>query len=174
LYFINRAQNELYAGNYVKSLKMFEQVGSDYTDYSELIFHPYIYTLNVEIHLRNEQYQQALEIAENYLDILGNQQVKILVPDLLNQKARAQIGLGQDDRAYETLQEAASLARHQNSVRILWALLLDLAELEANSRVAKEMQEEAREIIAAISDNISDPILKEKFLNLPQVQRSKR
>jgi tetratricopeptide (TPR) repeat protein len=172
LYFVNRAQNEMYAGNYDQAAKFFDRVGSDYTNHSELIFHPYIYTLDVEILLRNKQYERALQIAEKYLDTLGHQQVKILVPDLLNQKARAQVGLGQDDRAYETLQEAVGLARYQDSLRILWALLLDLAELEGNRRAAEELQEEARTVIAAILENISDPSLRQKFLNLPQVKRS--
>jgi len=173
LYFVNRAQNELYAGEYEKAVHTFDQVGFAYSVFSELIFHPYIHTLHVEIHLANQKYGSALETAERYLNSLNHQQVKILMPDMLNQKARALIGLEQVEQAYDILIEALALARQQKSRRSLWAVLVDLADLEKEPQSADEMREEARGIIAFIGDHISDHGLKEKFLNLPRVQRAK-
>ena len=123
--------------------------------------------MNVEIHLANQNYQQALETADGYLSSLNYQQVKILIPDILNQKARALIGMNDSDQAYQVLQEARKLAELQNSRRILWALLVDLADLENDPDKTNELRAEARKIISTISDNISDPELRDKFLNLP-------
>jgi tetratricopeptide (TPR) repeat protein len=172
LYFLNRAQNELYSGKSDKALETIEKVGSAYTAYSELIFHPYIYTLYIEIHLANEENVLALETADGYLESMNHDQVKILMPDILNQKARALTKLERISQAYETLIEAKNLARVQNSRRSLWAVLLDLADIEKDAQSAIEMRDEARSIIAYISDHISDPGLKQKFLDLPRVRRS--
>jgi tetratricopeptide (TPR) repeat protein len=170
LYFVNLAQNEIYAGEYEKALNTFNQVADTYKTYSELIFHPYIYSLHIEIHLENEKYELALEIVETYLNSLSHQQVKILMPDMLNQKARALIGLERGRQAYDTLIQARTLAMQQNSRRSLWALLLDLADLEQDPHSAEEMREQARQIITYISEHISDPGLRSKFLNLPRVK----
>ncbi len=173
LYYVNRAQNEIYAGEYEKARNTFDQVGNTYTTYSELIFHPYIYSLNIEIHLANEAYQLALETAETYLNSLSHQQVKILMPDMLNQKARALIGLGENRQAYDTLMQARAIAMDQNSRRSLWALLLDLADLEPDPHSAKEMREQSHQIITYISQHISDPGLRGKFLSLPRVKAAR-
>lgn len=170
LYFVNLAQNEIYAGEYEKALNTFNQVADTYKTYSELIFHPYIYSLHIEIHLENEKYDLALKTVETYLNSLSHQQVKILMPDMLNQKARALIGLKRGRQAYDTLIQARKLAMQQNSRRSLWALLLDLADLEQDPQAAEEMREQARQIITYISDHISDPGLRSKFLSLPRVK----
>ena len=170
LYYVNRAQNEYYAGDFEKALETFDQVGSAYTTISELIFHPYIYTLHVELHLANENIEMALEIVESYLNLLHHQQVKILVPDMLNQKARALVRLGRQAKAYEALQEARALAVKQNSRRILWAVLADLAELEQDADTRTQLYQEAGEVVAYISGHISDEVLKERFLALSRMQ----
>jgi hypothetical protein len=64
LFYVNQAQNELYAGEYEKALEIFDQVGLEYSTYSELFFHPYIYTLYIEIHLANKNFQLALETVD--------------------------------------------------------------------------------------------------------------
>jgi len=174
LYFVNRAQNEFYAGDYERALNTFNRVGTAYSAYSELIFHPYIYTLHIELQLALRNYELALEIADTYIYTMKQQQVKILMPDILNQKARALIGLGQKKQAYDVLIQARELAVKQNSRRSLWALLLDLAEIEENHEFVNEMRNEARQIIAFIAEHISDPGLKEKFLDLPRVKASER
>ena len=98
-------------------------------------------------------------------------QIKILTPDLMNQKARALVGLGRNDDAYQDLQAARARAVEQNSRRILWAILLDLADLEKNRDDAKAYRDEARQIIEYISDHTSDPRLLELFHKLPKVQK---
>lgn len=128
--------------------------------------------MHVDIHLANNNYQLALETADHYLNSLNLHQVKILVPDLLNQKARALIGLKQVEQAYQTLIEARLLATEQNSRRSLWAILLDMADLENDPQTANVLRDEARQIITYISTHISDPDLSELFLNLARVRRS--
>jgi class 3 adenylate cyclase/tetratricopeptide (TPR) repeat protein len=169
LYLVNRAQNELYAGNYHNALRVFEKIDLGYRKDSELIFHPYIYTLHVEIHLANEEYEIALETVNRYLEALHGSQIKIMVPDLLNQKARALIGLDQVSRAYEELNNARTLAIEQNCRRILWAILIDMAGIENDEDKANEMLVEARQIVDYINKQISDPNLIETFQKLPKV-----
>lgn len=172
LYEVYQAQNEMYAGNLESALELIEQVGLEYTLSSELIFHPFIYTLHVEIHLENQDYQSALQIADHYLDFKEQHQINILIPDLLNQKARALIGLEQSEQAYQVLLEALSLARQQDSRRIMWAILLDLADLEQDPHKAGEYREEAQQVIAFIQNHISDAVLLDYFRQLPRVRKA--
>ncbi|MES0360656.1 MAG: adenylate/guanylate cyclase domain-containing protein [Anaerolineales bacterium] len=171
LYLVANAQHKLYSGQQTKALEIFEEIESNYSTGSELIFHPYIYTLHVEIHLANQNYDVALRTVEDYLQSLSKSQIKILTPDLLNQKSRALVGLGRNEEAYQDLQAARTLAVEQKSRRILWAILLDLADLEKNQEVAKAYQSEAGQIIEYISDHTSDPRLLEFFHKLPKVQK---
>jgi class 3 adenylate cyclase/tetratricopeptide (TPR) repeat protein len=172
LYLVNKAQNKLFAGDQKNALRIFEKIGFGYLRDSELIFHPYIYTLYVEIHLANENYESALQTVEQYLDSLNKSQIKILVPDLLNQKARALIGLGRIVQAYDELRAARSLATEQNSRRILWAILFDMADIEKDQDKANEMRDEACQFINFIGDHISDAKLKDSFQNLPRVRQA--
>jgi tetratricopeptide (TPR) repeat protein len=169
LFLVNQAQNLLYAGEPKEALRIFDKIGFDYRTDSELIFHPYIHTLHVEIHLANEDFDLALESVDKYLESLGKSKIRILVPDLLNQKARALIGLGQITKAYQELKSARTLAIEQNCRRILWAILIDMAGIEKDEGQANEMLVEARRIIEYINDHISDRELLESFKNLPRV-----
>jgi class 3 adenylate cyclase/tetratricopeptide (TPR) repeat protein len=170
LYQVNLAQNKLFTGAQKEALQIFEEIGLKYRTDSELIFHPYIYTLHVEIYLARKTYELALQTADSYLQSLNQSQVKVLLPDLLNQKARALIGLGQNKKAYQELHAALSLAREQNSRRILWAILLDLAYLEKDEKAASKMRREAQQIIQFIGDHITDQNLLDYFHKLPRIQ----
>ena len=167
LYLVYRAQNELFAGEHENALHTFEEINLEYLRASELIFHPYIYTLHVEIYLERGDFEQALEIVNGYLDNLGG--IKILVPDLLNQKARALVGLDQSEQAYKVLENARTLAIEQNCRRILWAILVDMAAIEPKESVVNELLKEARQIVDYISKNISDPDLLKSFQLIPRV-----
>lgn len=168
---VNKAQNEVYAGDPVKALRIFEKIGRAYPRDSELIFHPYIYTLHVEIYLENKEYENALEIVNGYLDSLGNNKFKIMVPDMLNQKARALIGLNFIDDAINELENARQLAVEQNCLRILWAILIDKADITPDEKLANELLKEAREVVVLISEKISEPELLASFQSLPRVRR---
>lgn len=170
LYSVNQAQNEFYAGQYQQALGTLQELGSAYATNSELFFHPFIYTLHVELYLVNEQSEHALKTADSYLDLLDQHQVGIMKPDLMNQKARALVSLGETGQAYEILQQARALASDQNSRRILWAILIDLANLEQDEKLASQLRAEALRIITYISKHISEPQLREKFFNLPGVK----
>jgi class 3 adenylate cyclase/tetratricopeptide (TPR) repeat protein len=168
---VNKAQNEVYAGEPERALRIFEKIGIGYRQDSELIFHPYIYTLHVEIYLENGDFEKALETVNGYLDMLGSSKIKIMVPDMLNQKARALIGLNQINHAYEELEKARVLAVEQNCHRILWAILEDLADIEDDENKAAELLEEARKEVDFIGEKISDPDLLASFRSLPKVSR---
>jgi hypothetical protein len=123
------------------------------------------------MYLANDDFETALDVASNYIKSFTKKQIKLLVPDLLNQKARALMGLGRNEDAYPILLSARSLATEQNSRRILWAILLDLAELEEDKLTAENYRQEARQIIEYISEHISDSGLRQSFQSLPRVRK---
>ncbi|UCD97894.1 MAG: AAA family ATPase [Chloroflexota bacterium] len=171
LYFVNLAQNKLFLGSPEEALQIFEEIEVNYRRDSELIFHPYIYTLHVEIQLANKSYANAVQTADYYLDSFRNNQVELLVPDLMNQKARALMGLGDIPQAYRVLQSAYEMAKNQKSRRILWAILLDLAAIEQDDVKGAELYTEAQENIQYICEHLSDPELLASFQENPKIQQ---
>lgn len=170
LYKMSQALFKLKSGESQEAQRIFQEAGSGYQAESEVAFNPYIYSLHVEINLANEDLETALEVANHYLSSFEKSKIKLLVPDLLNQKARALIGLGQLKEAYPLLQSARTMAMKQDSRRILWAILSDLAELETDSAAVEKYRQEAEEIVSYIAEHISDPQLRKSFLSLPRVQ----
>jgi tetratricopeptide (TPR) repeat protein len=177
LYYLVQALQLMYAGDHRKASKFLEGVDRDYITDSERFFNPFVFTLQVEIYLADLNFELALETADNFIQILNTQGVHqlvpnlLLVPDLINQKARALIGLGRKEEAYQELLAARDMAEEQNSRRILWAILIDLADLESEKAVAESYREKARQIIQYISDHITDAKLKDSFLSLPRVRK---
>ena len=171
LFYLVQALQTLYDGDPHQALQFLENVDREYIADSERIFNPFIFNLHVEIYLADQNYDIALETANKFLQKLKNLEVHLLVPDLINQKARALIGLNRQEEAYQELLRARDMAKEQNSRRILWAILIDLAEVEQNRTLAEEYIQEALQIIQFISNHISDEKLKESFLSLPRVQK---
>jgi predicted ATPase/class 3 adenylate cyclase len=171
LLYLVQALQKLYEGNHQKALQILENVDREYIADSERIFNPYVFNLQVEIYLADQNYVMALETANNFLQTLKNQEIQLMVPDLINQKARALIGLNRREEAYQELLAARDMAEEQKCRRILWAILIDLAEIEVNEALAERYKQEALEIIQFISDKISDEKLRESFHALPKVQK---
>jgi len=171
LLYLVQALQKLYEGNHQKALQILENVDREYIADSERIFNPYVFNLQVEIYLADQNYVMALETANNFLQTLKNQEIQLMVPDLINQKARALIGLNRREEAYQELLAARDMAEEQKCRRILWAILIDLAEIEVNEALAERYKQEALEIIQFISGKISDEKLRESFHALPKVQK---
>jgi class 3 adenylate cyclase/tetratricopeptide (TPR) repeat protein len=170
--FLIESLTRLYLGSVKEARQYYDMVGSDTN--SELIFGPYVYTLDVEIALLQEQYDLALERANGFLEYMGESKIRLMLPDLLNQKARALLGLERRDEAIRTLQDALVEARRQTSRRILWAVLVDLAEIEPDEAAAASHRAEAREVIEYILAHSTNQRLRESFLMLPGVQKAMR
>jgi predicted ATPase/class 3 adenylate cyclase len=171
LLYLVQALQKLYEGNHQKALQILENVDREYIADSERIFNPYVFNLQVEIYLADQNYVMALETANYFLQTLKNQEIQLMVPDLINQKARALIGLNRREEAYQELLAARDMAEEQKCRRILWAILIDLAEIEVNEALAERYKQEALEIIQFISGKISDEKLRESFHALPKVQK---
>jgi predicted ATPase len=171
LYELSLALYKLTSGEHQEAREIFQGVGSEYLAENEFAFNPYIYSLHVEMYLANDDFEEALGVASDYIKSFTKRQIKLLVPDLLNQKARALMGLGHSEEAYPILLSARTLASEQNSRRILWAILLDLAELEEDKLISENYRQEAQQIITYISEHISDPALRQSFQSLPRVRK---
>jgi tetratricopeptide (TPR) repeat protein len=170
LYSLAQALTLLYGGEFTEARRSYDTLGSDYVENSEMLFGPYVYTLDLEIALLSGYAEQALERCDHYLGHMAEGGLRILLPDLLNQKARALLALNRREEAYQVLQEARLEAERQNSQRILWAVLLDLADLEPDPQAAAAHRNKAREVIELILEHISSQRLRESFLSLPRVQ----
>ena len=74
LLYLVQALQKLYEGNHQKALQILENVDREYIADSERIFNPYVFNLQVEIYLADQNYVMALETANNFLQTLKNQE----------------------------------------------------------------------------------------------------
>jgi len=129
---------------------------------------------DAELALARRDYAHALDVMDSLLADLREGQSRYLLADALylKGKALAAIGLTRVEEARVTLREARAEAEAIGSRRILWPILIALAEIEDRcdrQAEARALRLPAREIIEYIADHCP-PDLRESFLGLPQVQ----
>lgn len=172
MYRLTNCLNKMYAGELDEAMRIYQSLGEAYTLSSELLFSPYVYTLEVELYLRHNAADRALQRADEYLRSMHASGIKTLLPDLRSQRARALVALGRAQEAYQELHTARDLATRLDMRRILWSILIDLADLEADPQLAESYRAQAREIITFLNDHISDPNLRRSFLSLPGISKA--
>jgi tetratricopeptide (TPR) repeat protein len=134
---------------------------------------PALRMFQAEVALANQDYQQALDVADHVVQIVHRMGLRAFLPDHLHLKARALRGLGQVDEARETLLEARAEAEAMGSRRTLWPVLAELSQLEAESgniAEAEQLREQAREEALYVADRVGSRELRESFLNTPVVK----
>jgi hypothetical protein len=88
-------------------------------------------------------------------------------------KAIALLEVGNDDEGRSTLDEAQDLAERTNARRSLLSILGTEFELESeqgNLEKLESISKQGREIASFIAEHITDPELKDKFINLENVR----
>jgi ATP/maltotriose-dependent transcriptional regulator MalT len=89
-------------------------------------------------------------------------------------RARAALALGDTTLAAMDLERARDVAANGKNRILLWRIHIEIAELAAaqgDSDKASHAVASARELITAIASCISNPILKESFLQRPDVRQ---
>jgi tetratricopeptide (TPR) repeat protein len=122
--------------------------------------------------LQRAEFEDAYALSTKVLDFLRLQGVRMYIPEFLHYQAQALIGLGEDVRASEALEEGVSVLQATGARWQLWemtALLADLAQLRGDAPSAEAWQQVACTTIEAIAGEISDVALRDTFLGQPKV-----
>lgn len=128
-----------------------------------------------QIDLQRGEYGRALDYLEDAQAMLGDIDVRIYLPELWYQQARALYHLGREDEAHALLQRAREVANDIGTRRQLWPILLLLARLEAErgaTAAAEQLKAETRDVITTITDHLQRPGLRQAFLNARPVKRA--
>jgi len=127
---------------------------------------------NIELAVAKNEFEEALSLADGLLDEVIPL-TRVDVPEVLRWKGKALFGLGRFEEALPVLIQACSLARETDSKLHLWAILADLAKLQAklgNQKEAKDSLEEGRKMAQQVAESLQEVGLTESFLSQPRVQ----
>jgi tetratricopeptide (TPR) repeat protein len=128
---------------------------------------------NIQLAAARNEYQNALSLVNELLDEV-TPLTRVDVPEALRWKGKALLGLGRIEEALQCLTEACSRAEGTKSNLYLWAILADLAELQAGLErlpEAKRNRDEARKIAGGIADSLREVGLAGQFLGQPRVRK---
>ncbi len=134
---------------------------------------PIYHLILLEVMFAQRFYEDLLTNADEILSEMTTYNVHPFKADVLFLQAQAYLQLGHEQEASVTLTAARQEAESQPSKRILWQILLALAELEETAdhdEMSSSWYDDAYHVISGIIEQLSDPMLKGAFLNLPQVQ----
>lgn len=117
--------------------------------------------------------ERALAVTDDLLADLRRYGMRSEIPGALYFRGQALLGLGRDDAARDCWREAQAEAEAIGSRRMLWPIIFNLSQLEANPEAnpieAEDLRQQAQDTITYIVDHITDPKLRTSFLALPQV-----
>jgi adenylate cyclase len=134
-----------------------------------VMFHPVAFA-RAELALQREDWEQALDVTEALLRKLGPRGLWLRVPQALYLQGLALQGMGQEGAARDRLLEARAQAEAIGSRWTLWRILSALGHLEADPDRARDLQQQARDIVQAIAEHTEQASLRTSFLNLPAVR----
>lgn len=132
---------------------------------------PQLYFAECEIALAQNERDRALGVIESLLAHLREIKMRAFIPEALYLKGRTQIALGEREKACKILREAKEEAEAIGSTRILWQVLVALAQLTAdsgNGEEANKLLDGARSTVQFISDNAPTE-LRASFNLMPEV-----
>ncbi|MCZ6530945.1 MAG: hypothetical protein O6949_11555, partial [Chloroflexi bacterium] len=127
----------------------------------------------IEIELAKENYERAEDLAVALVNDLEKTMGRLAATRVLYLQGQAQLGRRNVEGAQETLIRARAEAEEIGSRRTLWKILAALAEIQAGqgeTSAAKELREQAQEIIRYITDHTSDASLRTSFLSRADVK----
>jgi tetratricopeptide (TPR) repeat protein len=121
--------------------------------------------------LVEERFEDALECCRQFqkFDQTG---IKCIASTIALWQATALSELDRVEEAYDRMLESVQLAEHFDQRRVLWQAWRGLAQIEAkrgDASAASRAKERSAEHIRYIADRIGDPVLRETFLNKPEV-----
>ncbi|MCB0213618.1 MAG: tetratricopeptide repeat protein, partial [Anaerolineae bacterium] len=166
------AQLHLGQGHLTEAETAIERAKTDPYRTATPLFFQVVILVDAEIALQQGAYKRALELLDTLLATLRDFNARVFIPHGLYMRGQALLSLDQPEPARETLLAACAEAEAIGSRRMLWQILLRLAELETNAIEAEKLRHEAHQIIEYIADHISPLDLQTSFLNIAHVQQA--
>jgi predicted ATPase len=165
-------------GEFEDAERALQQIGpATERPFPDPIFAGWAVVLESELALARGQYEKALSVAERGIAQLDQPELRALLPALRLSQARPLRKLGRLEQARVSLQEARRLASAIGARFSLMQLTLEHWELEREAgdpQAAEALAGEARTLVAAIVDTVSDESLRRAFLAQPQIQELRR
>lgn len=127
----------------------------------------------IEMALAQRDHGRALQWTEMLDQPLRKFRLKLYLPHVLFQRARALHALGRMDEAWQQLEAALAESRAVNGRWSLWQMLELASMMEAErgySSAAQQLRAEAAEVIHYIAEHAAGSGLRESFLDLPRVR----
>ncbi len=159
-------------GDIDKAYELF--VGSDFEDaLANSLVNGYVLAVSVEIMLAKGENETALQYCEKIIEKLTFSKNKSMLHQIYLLKGIAHLRKNEYELAGIALIDALQVAENLGSLWRLWQILLAQAELEdklKNPQKAASLREKAIEYIEAISAEISQPEIRESFLDRPEIK----
>jgi predicted ATPase/class 3 adenylate cyclase len=134
---------------------------------------PNLFEAKAELLLAGGEWEEALNIVDEVLEVVLKKGMLAHVPPKLLLKGRILQQAGRADEANEILREGHAMAREQDARPVLWqicALLADMETERGNTSEAQIFKEEAREAIDFMAEHAGRDDLRASFLAIPQVE----
>jgi tetratricopeptide (TPR) repeat protein len=169
-----RARLQIAAGRLAEATDTIEAAKEDPYRESWVVFHFPVLIAEVEFALREEDFGRAAQAADHLIDSVRQYGVHLHLPEALYLKAKALLSLRRGAAGRDHLLEARAEAEALGARRILWRILDTLSRLESDPARARELREEARQVIRTIVAHIDQGELRTSFLSLPEVREAIR
>jgi class 3 adenylate cyclase/tetratricopeptide (TPR) repeat protein len=143
------------------------------TNFPDVFLGSLLSNLRTEITIVRGEFEEALSLANRTIDTMNEAGRNLFLPDALHLKAKALLEVGMDDEGHSTLDEAKDLAERTNSRRSLLSILgtkLELEREQGNSEKIESILKQGKEIASFIAEHITDPELKDMFINLENLR----
>jgi hypothetical protein len=164
------ASLHLWQGNLAEAEAVINRGNTDPNREAAPIFFQFIILADAELALKHGTYERALTVLNDLLATVRDLGMRAFIPQGLYLQGRALLGLGQAEKARDTLMEARAEAEAIGSRRLLWQILATLADLETDLLKAEYLRHQAREIIEYIADH-TPPEWRASFLGLLAIQK---
>jgi class 3 adenylate cyclase/tetratricopeptide (TPR) repeat protein len=169
---LNQVSLLLAQGDIDKAYELY--VGSDFEDaLANSLVNGYVLVVSVEVMLAKGENETALQYCEKIIEKLTSSKNKSMLHQIYLLKGIAHLRMNEYELAGIALSDALQVAEDLGSLWRLWQILLAQAELEdklKNPQKAASLRGEAVEHIEAICAEISQPEIRESFLNRPEVK----
>lgn len=170
------ALNRLESGDLEGAERVLSRANETIPPEPDSILHPallFTHFGQASLHLANGDVQEVERICSATIEEMKRRDFSLLRPDFLLLQARAYSQNDELDRAMDCLEEGIALAEKIHSVRTLWMLLAERAEILAaqdEDELAEAARFKARSIVHQIADNVAPLGLDHIFLSQPAVQ----
>jgi tetratricopeptide (TPR) repeat protein len=160
----------LIEGKPVEAEAALQQVKGDALPEENAIFDIIVFLTRSRLALGRGDYERTIALADRLLAKSNEYGMGAYTPEALYLIGQAHAALGEREAARERLIEARFAAEAIGSRRMLWPILFGLSQLEDDPAEARQLRQQAGEIIHTIAGNIGRPTLRESFLNQPRIQ----